>query len=105
MNPGDIYYAYWEYEDCPGSGKNRPVLIIENSDTIKVICLKMTSNKKIRTEYDYTLKYWQESGLRCPTVVRTDKRQDITISDFRHKIGTIHKFDWVNILRLIAPFS
>jgi hypothetical protein len=65
-DPGEVVWAWVPYEDDPGQGKDRPVLVIGRSETDAELlsCLYMTSKDHDRDAEDEARwgRYWMDVG-------------------------------------------
>ena len=95
MEKFDLYW--FDYVNQDGSKKRRPVLILENDVLIPIA--EITSHEA-RTNKDYEIKNWKESGLTKPSTIRFDKIQFATSNMLQDKIGHLSQEDIDNIIKL-----
>lgn len=101
MQRWEVWWAYVGYEDRPGDGKIRPVLIINNKETY-AFTLKMTSHEQRENDpLDYELKKWQHAHLEKETTVRVGCLLQLGHAAFTEKIGRLHVADIYEIQKLI----
>ena len=86
MKPFDIFIAYVSWG---GSGKSRPVLIIEQQEAI-VSAFKITTqyeskSEAIREKY-FVINDWQKAGLDRSSYVDTNEILDIPAKVFAGKV-------------------
>lgn len=62
-DPGEVVWAWVAYEDDPGQGKDRPVLVI-GRDGDALLCLQLTSKDHDRDAEDEARygRYWMDVG-------------------------------------------
>jgi len=68
--------------------KNRPALIITDTDDGDLIVCRITS-KSYNTRYDIELKQWETCGLKFPSVVRVHKIASIEKAMIGIKLGEV----------------
>jgi PemK-like, MazF-like toxin of type II toxin-antitoxin system len=79
-DPGEVVWAWVPYEDDPGRGKDRPVLVI-GRDGSELLCLQLTSKDHDLDAEDEARhgRYWMDVGSggwdveRRPSEVRLDR--------------------------------
>lgn len=81
--------------------KHRPVAIVGRDITvdIDVISSPITSSEP-RNEFDVVIEYWQEAGLKYPSVARTTKISSIPQSAFIKKMGDLNIHDLDRVLMM-----
>lgn len=85
--------------------KNRPMLIIGKHTATEIdrTVAKITS-QDARDEYDLELTYWEEAGLREPSIVRCSKISTISSMNLHFKIGEIHDDDLSEVKKALADY-
>lgn len=99
--PWEIWYAYVRFEEDPGKGKPRPVIVIRVLPA-DILALKLTSAPP--REREYRLRRWEEAGLHGPTTVRLGKKLKIPQTDLEHRIGAVSMEDRLMMEYLIAKY-
>ena len=92
----ELWYARVKYEDMEVY-QDRPVLVIDVSDGIAIIALKVTSTEKRDLWGEYDIIKWKSAGLKNPSTVRCTKILCLRLDDFRRKIGDLHLEDIIQI--------
>ena len=92
-NKWDIWWATVKFEDDPSKQKNRPVLVISETE-MYILSFKITGHSA-REDYagEYEIRYWQEAGLTKPSTIRFEKRIRLKPEDVTAKIGELHPAD------------
>ena len=98
----EVWYAFYAYEDEPDSGKNRPVLVLENKDFYPILAAKVTSAKP-REGFagEYRIEKWKEAGLEKPSTIRLSKRLKLDEEDFKFKIGRLTPNDIIKVQSIL----
>lgn len=100
----DIYWAAVAYEDHPAEIKLRPVVITNSGDAY--IIAFYTTSQSPKPGYDcYTIRYWQNAGLKRPSNVRLDKALHLRPSDMREYIGRLSEPDILCIHLALAQLA
>jgi mRNA interferase MazF len=84
---GEIVLIKFPYTDNL-TFKNRPALIISDTDDGDMIICRITS-KLYTTAYDIELKQWDTFGLRLPSVVRVHKIASVEKTMIGLKLGEV----------------
>lgn len=95
----DVWMANVEYEDCPGTSKQRPV-VITSSGEVYVLALKVTSHAPRNEWGEYALIRWKEAGLRKPSTVRVGKRLRLRERDMVLCVGRLSTVDIMAIQKI-----
>ena len=93
-DPGEVVWAYVPYEDDPGQGKDRPVIVIaESADESALACLYLTSKDHDRDAeqearagrrwMDVGTGGWDSQGR--PSEVRLDRLLVLEASEVRRE--------------------
>jgi len=84
--------------------KTRPVVIIDEGDVLTEVDITISNvtSQKARGKYDVELKYWQEAGLKKPSVVRCGKLTTIENFKLKRSIGKLHPEDLFAVLETVA---
>ena len=98
LQPWDVWLANVPFEDIDES-KCRPVVVIQDY-CCSVDCVKMTSHTPRQGEY--SLVGWKNAGLKKPTVVRVQKRLNMTAAHLIHKIGHLDPVDILALQKLLV---
>ena len=103
MKPFDIFIAYVSWE---GGGKHRPMLIIEQQETI-VFAFSITTqyeskSETVRAKY-FVINDWQKAGLDQASYVDTNIIRDIpaTVFDGKTEIGRLTVADEQRLIEFI----
>jgi hypothetical protein len=100
-NKWEIWLARVKFEDS-NEIKERPVLITGTGQAI-ILALKITTHEPRDYYYgEYSVKHWQESGLREPSTIRSSKRLSLIDTDLVHKIGRLHPFDVIKVQEILS---
>jgi PemK-like, MazF-like toxin of type II toxin-antitoxin system len=91
-DPGEVVWAWVPYEDDPGRGKDRPVLVI-GRDGSELLCLQLTSKDHDRDAEDEASfgRYWMDVGSGGwdregrPSEVRLDRLLRMAESEVRRE--------------------
>lgn len=104
--PWEIWWAYVEYEDQPGVGKRRPVLVYQNEGEHLVLALKMTTHP-VRPDYpgEYEIIDYTGAGLKKATVIRCSKALWLGKSDFYSRIGMLQPTDIMNVINIMRRLN
>ncbi len=70
--------------------KKRPALILADTVDGDIIVCRITS-RLYNTEFDFEVKYWKESGLILPSVVRLHKIASLEKSTVEKIIGVLNE--------------
>lgn len=101
MQKWEIWLANVRFEDKPDEYKLRPVLVIDK-ENIYFLSFKMTSHKP-RDNYfgEYSIQFFQEAGLKKPTVIRLSKKLLLLENEFINKIGRLHPYDINEVMKIL----
>lgn len=101
MQKWEIWLANVRFEDKPDEYKLRPVLVIDK-ENIYFLSFKMTSHKP-RDNYfgEYSIQFFQEAGLKKPTVIRLSKKLLLLEKEFINKIGKLHPYDINEVMKIL----
>lgn len=104
--PWEIWWAYVEFEDQPGIGKMRPVLVYQTDGKSLVLALKMTTHP-IRSGYagEYEIIDYAGAGLKKKTVIRCSKAMWIDKTSFRNRIGMLQPTDIMNVINIMRALA
>ena len=104
MEIGDVWLAYFPFEDDPLQGKVRPVVVIDfNDETTLVMSIKVTTHEP-RTQFDVQLLDYLGAGLFKPSVARVSHVIDLPLRDFRKWLGRLSMVDIVAIQTRLREF-
>ena len=96
----DICFAEFPFEDT-GEIKARPVLILDNGECA-LLSAKITSKvDKYNGKMDYHLVDWESEGLKKPSLVRLDKRENISPEQIYFKVGRLSTVDRENVEKIL----
>jgi mRNA interferase MazF len=96
----------WLYRD-PDSNKRRPVVIIANGGTavdIDLTIAKITSNQKLRNEFDIPIEHWEEAGLVKPSVVRCSKIRTVKENELLFQFGSLTEDDLKKVMDAVIKY-
>mgnify|MGYP002623203337 CR=1 FL=1 len=98
----DVWTADVEYEDAPGIVKNRPVLILDDEQSIALVA-KITSHEpRDGFEGEYAIAFWKLAGLEKKSTVRLSQRFRYKDTDLDSKLGELHPYDIMQIQRMLS---
>jgi len=92
MKKGDIVLIPFPFTDLTGN-KNRPALVLINSDEDVSVCFITTQTKR-KTEYDLSVQPSDLNGLKKPSLIRLNKLATI---DKNLVIGRLGELDLQDI--------
>jgi len=96
----ELWYANVKYEDMDFY-QDRLVLVVDTTDGIYILALKVTSTPQ-RSEWgEYDITKWKSAGLDNPSTVRCSHSLNLMQKDFRRKIGDLQFEDISRIMDLI----
>jgi hypothetical protein len=80
-DPGEVVWTWVPYEDDPGQGKDRPVVVLARTDDQHLLCLQLTSQDHDIDEAQEAAwgRHWMDIGAgpwdpeRRPSEVRLDR--------------------------------
>lgn len=87
FNFGDIVLLKIPFTDGK-TYKKRPALVILDTQDEDIIVCRITSNI-YSTIFDIEIKYWEQSGLKLPSVIRLHKIATLTKDLVEMKLGEI----------------
>lgn len=96
----ELWYAQVKYEDMDYV-QDRPVLVIDSSDGIVILALKVTSTPQRNEWGEYDIIKWKSAGLDNPSTVRCGHPLNLLMRDFRRKIGDLQLEDITRIMDLL----
>ena len=104
--PWEIWWAYVEFEDNPGIGKIRPVLVYQTDGKSLVLSLKMTTHEA-RPGYagEYEIIDYAGAGLKKRTVIKCSKAMWLSRSSFRNRIGLLQPMDIMNVMNIMRALD
>lgn len=88
----ELWYAKVKFEDNPDEVKERPVLIIDNSEAY-ILAFKVTSHEPRADSLEYEIIKWVSAGLSKESTIRLSKKLELLPQDIIRKIGKLHPFD------------
>ena len=100
----EVWSAWVGYEDKPGRGKYRPVLVIDVNEEKAVVMSVPFTSTFARDEYDIEVFDWAEIPLEHISTARISKTIVIPVSDFLKKLGKVSDDDWDNITDLLMQY-
>ncbi|HYX07441.1 MAG TPA: type II toxin-antitoxin system PemK/MazF family toxin [Bacteroidales bacterium] len=105
MNKGDIVLVPFPFTDLSGN-KNRPAIILIDSDDDVTICF-ITTQLKWQSDFDITIQPTQINGLKKTSLIRLNKfatvNKDLIIGLLGHLDKNCHdelNENLINILKL-----
>lgn len=102
LNKWDIWLAKVAFEDEPNIIKNRPVLVMDNTDCL-VLSLKITSHSpRMNFKDEYQILKWKEAGLLKPSTLRISKKLLLPKESFIFKLGELHNIDKNNVINILS---
>ena len=97
----ELWYANVKYEDMDFY-QDRPVLVVNVSDEIIILALKVTSTPQRNEWGEYDVIKWKSAGLDNPSTIRCGHPLNLMQKDFRRKIGDLQLDDIVRIMELLG---
>ena len=100
----DIYIAYVSWD---GGGKNRPVLILGQEETVVLVFSITTQyenkNETIRAQY-FKINDWQQAGLDKQSYVDTNTVRELPIMAFdgKSEIGRLTESDVQRLIEFLS---
>jgi hypothetical protein len=109
-DPGEVVWAWVPYEDDPGQGKDRPVLVIGREGTT-LACLYMTSKDHDRDADDEARwgRYWMDVGTGAwdhegrPSEIRLDRLLTMDESEVRREGAVMERETFDAVLAAARP--
>lgn len=96
----ELWYALVKYED-EDYYQDRPVLVVDTSDGVYILVLKVTSTEQRNEWGEYDITKWKSAGLDNPSTVRCSHSINLMPKDFRRKIGDLQLEDITRIMDLL----
>jgi len=100
---GDVVLLRFPFTDGQGY-KQRPALIINESDDGDIIVCRITS-KIYDSPQDILIEKWQESGLKLPSVIRVHKIATLEKELVELRIGKIDESLRIKIKTILANLA
>jgi mRNA interferase MazF len=98
VNQGDVWLANVFFRDS-SEYKQRPVVIVGNELALDIdVLIAPVTSQLPRGPFDIVLEHWQESGLKKPSLARTNKIASFTRSELKRKLGVLHEHDLERVL-------
>lgn len=102
LNKWDIWLAKVAFEDEPNLIKNRPVLIMDNTECL-VLSLKITSHSpRANFKDEYQILKWKEAGLLKPSTIRISKKLLLPQESFIFRLGELQNIDKNNVINILS---
>lgn len=97
VEPFQIRRLPFEYEDCPGTYKERPVVVAAVDNACALVVLAKVTGHGPRPEYpgEVRLRDWREAGLSKQSTVRCSKTIEVDLMDVEDAllVGELSEFD------------
>lgn len=104
LNPWEVWFAKFPYEEKDGRFSKRPVIVLHASETA-VLVVKVTGHTFRRCDqFDVILSDWKCAHLDKPSVARVSKTMEITPDYFVKKIGTLQNTDAFAVFKAYSKF-
>lgn len=103
ISAGEVWLAYFQFDDDRTKGKVRPVIVLDTTDVVRILCMKVTTHPP-RDEYDHQITEWVKANLRKPSTARASKVLNIEKRYFQHKIGKLEDKDFNIAVNLFIKF-
>jgi hypothetical protein len=113
-DPGEVVWAWVPYEDDPSQGKDRPVLVIGQSETEPALlsCLYMTSKDHDRDAEDEARwgRYWMDVGTGGwdaegrESEIRLDRLLTIPASEVRREGAALDRAIFDEVVAAAAAY-
>lgn len=105
VEEGQVFLAYIKFKDKKG-GKERPIIIMKDPETDKLLAFKVTSriDKKLNHKYGYLVEDWKEAGFLKPSIIKCN-REDVYELDTKtiiRKVGELSNRDLKGLLVKMA---
>lgn len=102
---GEVWFARFPYEEQPDAYTERPVVVLDDNNTIGILSVKITSKKARECDpYDTPIIYWDKAGLRVASTARVSKTMILEESRFKFKIGDLQEEDLDSIKESYMKF-
>lgn len=101
--PQDVWFAEFSYVDDPTRSKDRPVIVLDASENVTVLAMKVTSTEP-RTEFEIELFDWQSIPLPHKSTADAAAVMAVPRNRFRRKIGRLSADDWQNVTDLYVSY-
>ena len=109
---GDVWLAYVEFEDHPGIGKVRPVVVIDVRNELCVVVAAKVTSKDLRSDgsgHCIPIIDWERCGLRKPSYIRLDQKLEVAFENLLREapLGVLPAL-YLNVIRSalsVAGFS
>ncbi len=110
-DPGEVVWAWVPYEEDPSRGKDRPVLVIGEDDTL-LLALALTSkdhDRDVEQERRHG-RHWMDIGTgpwdrqRRPSEVRLDRLLRLDPGDVRREGAALPKGVFDAVLEAARPY-
>lgn len=102
-NIGDVWWIHFPYSDSD-EVKRRPAIVIDD-ETIAILAMYVTSQKKDKNPYSVAIRDWDSTGLTQPSWARIDKIVSISEWYMDSKIGELSDRDCSMVLQLVAEYA
>jgi len=96
---GEVVLLKYLYSDY-SNGKQRPVIVLKDTNDNDVIVAKITSQIK-NSSFDFEIITWKKTGLLKPSIVRCHKIITVDSSIIKMKMGKLIKADLMKIQKII----
>ena len=102
----EVWLAWVAFDDLPGEGKYRPVIVIHVDDeAILVLSVPVTSTAPRNCdEYDIEIFEWEKVPLEHKSTARISMTKLLQLKDFEKKIGVLSDDDWENVTNLVMDY-
>ena len=95
---GDVWIARFPLEEDSSMSTVRPVIVLDDNNTIGILSVKVTSHKVREYDpYDTPIIYWDKAGLRVASTARVSKTMILDASRFQFKLGVLQPEDLTNV--------
>ena len=99
-NIGEVWWTHFPYSDMDVE-KRRPAIVIDD-DTIAILAMYVTSQKKENNPYSIEIEDWKEAGLPKESWTRIDRIVQVSERHMDRKIGDLSQGDLKKIMQLVA---
>lgn len=97
---GEVYLVLYPFDDADRE-KLRPGIILDTRGDASIV-IKVTSHDQRAGSKDVVLEYWQEAGLRQPSVARCSQYVPLDRNKIKGRLGKLHDADLARVLSQIV---
>ena len=102
MQPGEIWYVDFPFEDDPNQSKKRPCIVID-VEKLEVLAIKVTTHKP-RDEFDIPILNWRQY-LPEESYARVSQSVSISKKSFLKKLAQLSEKEFKEIVKAFIEFK